>query len=179
MTAKDIHSGLTAERLREVVTYDPLTGIFRWRVTRGCAKAGAVAGGPEKKGYLRISIDGRRFKAHRLAWLYVKGCWPVDQIDHENGRNADNRFDNLREANNPLNSANAAIPKTRASPDQAAASPPASRKTIEEFTLDHSARPKRPPPHMTPRRKSYGAILPGQTKGKHNEQNSNSGQAAE
>lgn len=111
MTAKDVNSGLTAERLREVVTYDPATGVLRWRIARGRAKVGAVAGSPEKKGYLRISIDGRRFKAHRLAWLYVKAEWPTDQIDHENGHHADNRFDNLREANNPLNCANAAVPK--------------------------------------------------------------------
>lgn len=69
---------LTQKRLREVLSYDPATGIFRWTITRGAnAKAGFVAGSPDVKGYLRIMIDGVTYKSHRLAWLYVYGERPI------------------------------------------------------------------------------------------------------
>lgn len=81
---------LTAERLRERLTYDPDTGEFRWR-GRG------LAGSTNFEGYRVIKIDGRSYKAHRLAWLYAHGSWPSHQIDHLNGRRDDNRLSNLRD----------------------------------------------------------------------------------
>lgn len=104
----DTESGLTVERLRAVLHYDHATGLFTRTLPRNGTRIGDIAGSPERKGYLRISIDGRRYKAHRLAWLYVHGQWPADQLDHRNGIRSDNRIDNLREADNVLNSANAA-----------------------------------------------------------------------
>lgn len=89
---------LTAIRLREVLSYDPETGVFIWRIyINGRAQAGDVAGGVSV-GYARIAIDGVRYKAHRLAWFYVHGIWPVSEIDHINGNKADNRIENMREA---------------------------------------------------------------------------------
>jgi hypothetical protein len=74
---------LTAERLRELLTYDPETGLFVWRVNRrGNPRAGDVAGSYDGQGYLRKSIDDRDYRAHSLAWLHTKGEWPPIGIDH-------------------------------------------------------------------------------------------------
>jgi hypothetical protein len=90
---------LTQNRLKELLEYNPKTGIFIWRVNRGrTAKIGTQAGTPTEKGYLAIEIDGRTYRAHRLAWLYMTGRWPASEIDHKNGIRNANWFDNLREA---------------------------------------------------------------------------------
>ncbi len=64
------------------------------------------AGTKDKDGYLEIKIGQKRYKAHRLAWLYVYGHFPKAQIDHVNGDVADNRIANLREATNSENNCN-------------------------------------------------------------------------
>lgn len=95
--------GLTAERLRELLSYDPATGEFlRLATPRNASKAGDVAG-CVVDGYRRISVDGRQYQGHRLAWLHAHGRWPADQIDHVNGIRDDNRLCNLREATNAEN----------------------------------------------------------------------------
>lgn len=97
---------ITADYLRSILSYDPDTGIFRWRASVSNRSAGALAGTYNPKGYLRISINDRAFSAHRLAWLYVTGKWPNLQIDHVNRNPADNRIANLQEATPAQNSAN-------------------------------------------------------------------------
>ena len=90
---------LTAERLRERVSYDPETGVFRWRARQfGRMKAGDLAGYFRKDGYLRIKLDRHDYLGHCLAWLYMTGEWPVDEVDHKNRITSDNRWDNLRAA---------------------------------------------------------------------------------
>jgi hypothetical protein len=89
---------LTAARLREVLSYDPDTGIFTWRVSRGTAKAGSVAGSPDKDGYVILGLYGRLYKAHRLALFHAYGSMPDTHIDHRNGVPGDNRLSNLRPA---------------------------------------------------------------------------------
>jgi hypothetical protein len=96
---------LTAATLRELVDYDPATGIFVWRATRSRAKVGSVAGS-FNYGYRRIGINGQFYFAHRLAWLHVYGEWPSGELDHINLDKADNRLVNLRLANRSLNMAN-------------------------------------------------------------------------
>lgn len=97
---------LTAERLRTVLSYDHETGIFLWKVALSrCIKVGAVAGARHVEGYLVIWVDGRSYKAHRLAWLYVHGEWPP-RLDHEDGVKNNNRLANLRVATYSQNSAN-------------------------------------------------------------------------
>ncbi len=86
---------LTQERLKEVINYDPGTGVFTWRGRKGI-REGRAAGCLEN-GYTRIRIDMRLYQAHRLAWLYVHGRWPSGQIDHEKQNRADNRIDKLRD----------------------------------------------------------------------------------
>lgn len=90
--------GLTAERLRELLHYDPLTGEFTRRIAvgrHGRHKAGDVVG-CLSYGYTKIGIDGKRYQAQRLAWLYVHSAWPPHLIDHVNGDMLDNRIANLR-----------------------------------------------------------------------------------
>jgi hypothetical protein len=88
---------LTAERLRERLHYDAETGVFTRRVGSGHAHAGDMAGSVHSTGYVRIGIDGGKYTAHCLAWLYVHGVWPSDQIDHINRNRSDNRIANLRQ----------------------------------------------------------------------------------
>lgn len=100
---------LTRERLLELLHYDQNTGIFTWRVNRGgrkAARAGSVAGHTRPDGYFEICVDRNRVLAHRLAWFYVHGRWPAEQIDHMNGIRLDNRLSNLREATQSQNNAN-------------------------------------------------------------------------
>ena len=97
---------LTAARLREVMDYDPSTGIFTRRVARGPFRAGQRAGTMSKKGYVSICIDGKIYKAHRLAILYVTGKWPNGDVDHRNRQKSDNREENLREATRQQNTQN-------------------------------------------------------------------------
>ena len=99
---------LTQDRLRELLHYDLHTGVFRWRVDRaGSAVAGSVAGSTHyKSGHVRISVDGRSYGAHRLAWLYQFGTWPNGMIDHINQDPADNRIANLRSVDSSTNQKN-------------------------------------------------------------------------
>ena len=99
---------LTAEYLRSVLHYSPETGVFTWKVsTSNRVKVGDAAGSPDGHGYLRIMLQSRKYQAHRLAWLYVYGVWPKDQIDHVNRIRSDNRIANLRDVSHKQNNQNA------------------------------------------------------------------------
>lgn len=97
---------LTAARLREVLVYDQDTGVFTFRVTRGPMKAGDQAGyvRPDKR--VSIHVDSYLYRAHRLAWLYMTGEWPVGEIDHLNANPTDNRWSNLRDVSGTVNKQN-------------------------------------------------------------------------
>jgi hypothetical protein len=101
---------LTHKRLRQVLSYDPSTGVFTRLIDRGSYRAGEVAGGFDGgKGYWRIGIDGQAYAGHRLAWFYVYGWWPTTQIDHRDTDKANNRWRNLREATNAQNKMNSPV----------------------------------------------------------------------
>jgi hypothetical protein len=90
-------------RLLELLHYDPETGQFTWRVDpnpikKGRTQAGDVAGTLTSCGYVSINIQGTHYYAHRLAVFYVTGEWPSHEIDHKNGKRADNCWLNLRHA---------------------------------------------------------------------------------
>lgn len=98
---------LNQDTLRRLLRYDPETGVFTWLVSTGRrCKIGDVAGSVDSHGQRVIGVQGRNYKAHRLAWLYMTGAWPEDQIDHRNGERADNRWANLRDATHSLNQQN-------------------------------------------------------------------------
>ena len=101
---------LTLERLHELLSFDPESGLFRWKVrTSNRVAVGAIAGSAASDGYLQIKIDRRKYLSHRLAWLYVHGRWPAEQLDHINGVRTENRIANLREATNAENAQNCAV----------------------------------------------------------------------
>jgi len=87
---------LTAEQLREQLSYNKTTGLFRYRRQVGRMKKGAVAGTLGTHGYVQIGVAGKLYKASRLAWLYVTGAWPTEIVDHKNRRRSDDRWKNLR-----------------------------------------------------------------------------------
>lgn len=107
---------LTADRLRQVLSYDAETGVFTWRDRISIRiKVGNRAGRPNWKGYRQIGIDGALIMEHKLAWLYVYGEWPNAQIDHINRDKADNRIANLRLATNSQNHINKGLQKNNTS----------------------------------------------------------------
>ena len=111
--AKEI---ITQKRLKEALHYDPCAGIFINKITRGPrAIKGSVAGWVGTNGYIIINIDGLRYKSHRLAWLYITGKWPDNEIDHINHIVSDNRFINLRSATRAENNRNMPIQKNNTS----------------------------------------------------------------
>jgi hypothetical protein len=94
-------------RLRELLEYDSATGEFRWRqrVSRPI-RVGDIAGTLEINGYRKITIEGRQYRAHHLAWFYITGEWRAGLIDHRDGNRSNNRWDNLRRATQSQNCAN-------------------------------------------------------------------------
>lgn len=107
---------LTQARLKSLLNYDPLTGVFTWRVRRGpSANAGDIAGSISKAGmtkgggYRKICVDGAQYYSHRLAFLYMAGEMPKAKIDHKDRDRDNNKFDNLRNATVSQNAANCEI----------------------------------------------------------------------
>ncbi len=100
---------ITRERLAALFVYDKKSGDFTRRVAvgrHGCHRAGELAGTVQNHGYRIITIDKKRYMAHRLAWLYVWAVWPRGDLDHINGDKLDNRIENLREATRKQNMQN-------------------------------------------------------------------------
>lgn len=96
----------------EIFSYDPLTGVIVYKQLFGNTRTvaiGDVAGTLGRKGYRHITCNGRRYRAHRIAWLIMTGNWPKNQVDHINGIRDDNRWCNLREATQSQNSMNQKI----------------------------------------------------------------------
>jgi len=77
--------------------------------------AGSVAGCTDRDGYLKVCIKSRFYRLHRLAWLYIYGTWPKNQIDHINRNRSDNRICNLRDVTNQQNMCNAGTYNTNTS----------------------------------------------------------------
>jgi len=97
---------ITQEYLKEILDYDYETGVFKWRLNMSrTAKKGDEAGS-YSHGYIVICLKQKKYRAHSLAWLYMTGEMPNHFIDHINGIRNDNRWTNLRKANNQQNTFN-------------------------------------------------------------------------
>ena len=107
---------LTQKKLKELLDYDPKTGVFTNRVSRGwSAVKGEVVGYKSSGGYLQVTIKGRFYALHRLAFLYVEGYLPEYEIDHLNGNPADNSWRNLKHVSHLCNMQNRGVFKTNVS----------------------------------------------------------------
>jgi hypothetical protein len=106
---------VTRARLRALLHYDRKTGEFRWRrrVTTSI-RPGDIAGALDNQGYRRITIKGRPYLAHHLAWLYMRGRWCALVIDHRDGDPSNNRWSNLRSATLSQSNANRRLPRNNA-----------------------------------------------------------------
>jgi hypothetical protein len=101
---------LTQSRLRELLDYNPETGVFTWKVsTSNRIRAGQKAGATGQSGYQSIQIDRKLYLLHRLAWLYQTGSWPQKYIDHKDGDKTNNKYANLRDVTHSQNLQNQKI----------------------------------------------------------------------
>lgn len=106
---------ITQEYLKSILHYNPETGLFTWKVTpTNNVPFGSIAGYPVQ-GYIIIGINKKLYRAHRLAWLYMYGCFPIGILDHRNRDRADNKISNLRLANKQQNAYNCQVYKNNTS----------------------------------------------------------------
>lgn len=108
---------LTQERLRKLMTFDQIKGMFYWNPPYSGKRRG-IAGSKGKDGYVRIGIDGQMYYAHKLAFLYMEGTLPVSpmRVWHKNGDKRDNRWVNL-EVQDELPSPRASMSTSNPNPD--------------------------------------------------------------
>jgi HNH endonuclease len=103
--ASDVQA--TRLALMALVSYEPETGIFRWKATAGWwAKEGEQVGTLRPDGYLQIVLRQKQYMLHRLAWLFMTGEWPSDLIDHRDRCRDNNRWTNLRDVTVTVNQQN-------------------------------------------------------------------------
>lgn len=96
------------DKIKSVIEYNQETGVFTWKVKRGCMSAGSVAGSLQSNGYLRLQVLGDEFLAHRLAFLMMTGSIP-DEVDHLDGDRINNSWSNLRAASRTENCHNTSL----------------------------------------------------------------------
>ena len=100
---------LTAEEVRRLFEYDPVTGNLIWRSDKKLRRSGKIAGCSDNNGYIVLKVAGKKYYAHRLIWLWSFGEFPEKSIDHINGHPYDNRLINLRLATSQENHQNQKI----------------------------------------------------------------------
>lgn len=112
---------LPYELVADVLSYDRESGILTWKASPGrrpqwnACWAGKPAGSLMDDGYIRVSIRGQLYGAHRVCWLLETGAWPVGNLNHRDTVRSNNRFDNLRPATRAQNCQNTGISKANTS----------------------------------------------------------------
>jgi hypothetical protein len=106
---------MDVQYLRSILSYEPETGIFRWRVKRKNMNPNDAAGFINSKGYRYVTVQNVAYRANRLAWFYVNGVWPTGQIDHINRNRLDDRIKNLRVVTGNANQHNRSLNKNNTS----------------------------------------------------------------
>jgi hypothetical protein len=106
---------ITQLELKSFLLYDDETGRFTWLQSRNNGMLGKLAGSKNGDGYITISINNKRYQAHRLAFLYMTGEFPPDQVDHIDRNRANNAWKNLRQCSQAENSKNVLITKSNTS----------------------------------------------------------------
>jgi len=102
---------LTHKKLLETLQYSPDTGEFIWLKNTGLKDlVGKKAGATNSLGYINMSIFGKKYSGHRLAWFYCFQEWPEFNIDHIDGNRSNNKLDNLRDVSQSLNIVNSRLP---------------------------------------------------------------------
>lgn len=107
---------LTQAQLKELLIYDPDTGFITQRPRPGVAKNSTPTRGYNHgRGYRAVSVAGKPYLVHRLAFLYMTGDWPEHEIDHRDGDRSNNRWSNLRPATSGQNKCNTCTRKDNTS----------------------------------------------------------------
>lgn len=102
---------ITQEYLQSIIDYNINTGEFYWKKQKQGRKISKIINTLDRRGYVVIKIDRVQYLAHRLAWLYMTGEWPENEIDHKDLNKSNNKWENLREANRQENNRNRRMPK--------------------------------------------------------------------
>lgn len=112
----EVHMELTQSVLKDLLHYDPNTGMFKWITPPlGRFKSREFAGGIDGDGYWKIKVCGSHHRAHRLAFLYMNGAMPDQEVDHINGVRTDNRWENIRLVSGSENAKNKCLQKNNKS----------------------------------------------------------------
>ncbi len=107
---------ITKEELKRILNYSPETGIFVWKIKPASyIKIGDIAGHKDTRGYIAIMINGKSYKAHRLAFLYMEGYFPEHDVDHIDRNPSNNTWNNLRHVSRQCNNRNCKIQKNNTS----------------------------------------------------------------
>jgi hypothetical protein len=128
---------LNQAELKELLRYDPETGLFFWKSNRSSlVRKGDKAGTRNKKtGYITITITRKHYLAHRLAWLYTEGYFPEYGVDHINGNTSDNRRANLRHVTQFCNMQNASMSKKNKSGYKGVFYSKSKKKWLSQITI--------------------------------------------
>jgi len=131
---------LTQNRLKDVLFYNQETGLFFWKKKTGHKVIVGKKAGGNSRGYRSIGVDGDRYFAHRLAWLYVYGYFPENDIDHINRIKRDNRIKNLREVSSQCNLRNTGNRKNNTSGIKGVSWDERTKRWIPQITINKKNR---------------------------------------